>query len=242
MITFNICGFSDIGTERKKNEDALLINGFTGTDTVFKALDTNYCIAFVADGVGGNKGGAYASNYVLKVIFDSNEETLDGLKENIYEKNRHFIGQTIADHERQGAATTLTGLILNNGSFNIIHAGDSQIWLLRNDIFFKVTNDMVLNPYLKNSPITSYFGGTSDNLTFDADFNVSDYLSGDVFVICTDGLMASLSPKKVKEILKFETDSYDKISILQKTALEYGAPDNVTAIIVECIETHESHD
>ena len=36
------------------------------------------------------------------------------------------------------------GIYFKDDDIQILHAGDSEIWLLRNDIFFKLTNDLSL--------------------------------------------------------------------------------------------------
>jgi Serine/threonine protein phosphatase len=56
-------GITDIGRVRNKNEDAYIINPFTG-------------LFAIADGLGGRKAGDFASNYALEILDLELQKTL----------------------------------------------------------------------------------------------------------------------------------------------------------------------
>ncbi len=146
--------------------------------------------------------------------------------------NHSLIEGTNNDAKLKGCCTTLTGLIVQNDLFKIIHAGDSEIWLLRNDMFFQITNDHVLDETENNSSITSYFGGHEDYLKLDKDISINETFSGDTFLICSDGLYKSLNQKIIKSILKADKDIETKANKILENCLQAGAEDNISVILI----------
>lgn len=67
-MKFNISGFTHIGNIRKSNQDRILVNGTLLSAGEIHLTEQDYCSCFVADGVGGNNAGEFASNYVLSEI------------------------------------------------------------------------------------------------------------------------------------------------------------------------------
>jgi len=231
-MKFSISAFSHSGTTRAINEDAVLVNGNKINKGELHINDENKCFCFVADGVGGNRAGEYAADFVLnriKQITDYCHTDLDSFFAKI---NEELIKYSSENPKLYGTATTLSGIVIFDNLFKIIHAGDSQVWLLRDDIFFKVTQDHVLDDGVENSPITSYFGGNNDHLKIEYNAAVVEGQAEDLFLICTDGLLKSISKKRVKDVLQADDTVAMKIKTLMKNCLESGAEDNVSVIII----------
>jgi len=161
---YNISGFTHTGTVRQINQDRILINGQIISEGFINLIEQNHCICFVTDGVGGNKAGEFAAQYVLEALQNMNVNQTTHLTTKLNEINTALLNETNSNHELNGSATTLTGIILANNIFKIIHAGDSELWLFRNGFFSKITKNMVIDPARPNSPITSFFGGNRNNL------------------------------------------------------------------------------
>ncbi len=208
---FNISAFTDIGTVRSVNQDKILANQNIIDDGQLNLLNQQYAISFVADGVGGNKAGEYASQFVLENI----KANTGLLEENpihfLNEINERLISETKNNIDTIGAATTLSGLYFKDNNMQILHAGDSEIWLLRNDIFFKLTNDQVFDEYQNNSPLVSYFGGKENYLNIDTQTCISELADNDIFLICSDGLFKSINYKIAESILKADKSPVRKI-------------------------------
>ncbi|MDD3875159.1 MAG: hypothetical protein PHT69_00900 [Bacteroidales bacterium] len=238
-MLFNISGFTHQGTYRKINQDRVLINGQLIDSGVLDISKQTNCISFLTDGVGGNAKGEFAASFVLEAInnidiseiFSKHDE-----KTQLMTINDNLLQISKTEIELKGTATTLTGLYINDSLFKIIHAGDSELWLLRNGIFFKITNDMHLDNDVENSPITSYFGGLGNYLTFQEDFNLAGSEVNDIFMLCSDGLFKSLTIKIVKNILLSDKSLTDKSHKILSNALEMGAIDNISAVLIERIE------
>ncbi len=233
-MNLNISAFTHAGTIRDFNQDSVLVKGQILSSGEVNLINQDYCVCFIADGVGGNKAGDFASRYVLeglnKAILSHVESDLD---DRLREVNRQLLTESSGNEELRGSATTLTGLVVIENTFLILHVGDSQMWLRRNGTFFKVTNDQVLNENEANSPLTSYFGGSEDNLKFDRDIFVREIAVADVFLICSDGLFKSLKHKAVKAILDDENDLQSQSRALLDQCLQKGAEDNVSVILIQ---------
>lgn len=100
---------------------------------------------------------------------------------------------------------------------------------------FKVTNDQVLDETEKNSPITSYFGGDENRVSFDDNISIDSTFLNDIFLLCTDGLRKSLSLKMIKSILLADLDLKTKSQQIIDNCLNLGAEDNVSFIVIHSI-------
>ncbi len=231
-MKFIISGFTHKGTVRDSNQDCILVNGELLNVGEVHLSEQENCYCFVADGVGGNKGGDFASYFVLDRIKAEQNNLLIDAERLLKSINHSLIEGTNNDAKLKGCCTTLTGLIVQNDLFKIIHAGDSEIWLLRNDMFFQITNDHVLDETENNSSITSYFGGHEDYLKLDKDISINETFSGDTFLICSDGLYKSLNQKIIKSILKADKDIETKANKILENCLQAGAEDNISVILI----------
>jgi protein phosphatase len=228
----NISAFTHIGTVRESNQDNILVNGHLLNTGEIHLTNQDNCICFVADGVGGNKAGDFASNFVLENLKLETNFSSPNIEKTLQKLNERLLSISQANNELNGTATTLTGLVVKDNVFQVLHAGDSQIWLLRNDMFYQITKDQVLDEMEKNSPITSYFGGFDNYLKLDTQASNHEALASDLFLICSDGLFKSLNIKIVKSILNTETIIKLKSKEILKNCLLLGAEDNLSVILI----------
>jgi PPM family protein phosphatase len=227
----SISAFTHLGTSRDNNEDALLVN-----ETVLQEGDLHITshqpvICFVADGVGGNNAGEFASSFVLEKIKSGRERLIASDVGLFSEVNRDLLDKSNRDEKLKSCATTLSGIVADEHSIRLYHAGDSAIWLYRENMFFQVTEDQVLDPDVPNSPITSYFGGGSDNLRLESTFPNIEFLHGDIILLCSDGLMKAIHKSEVAEILALQISVAEKSASIFEACLKGGMPDNTTVIL-----------
>jgi len=235
-MNFNISAFTHVGTVRESNQDHILVNGKLMNEGEIHLENQVKCFCFVADGVGGNKAGDFASFFVLEKLKFVLDFSFPDIKETLQKINEKLLLTSSANIELMGSATTLTGLAIEESTFQILHVGDSQIWLLRNDMFFQITKDQVLDDSIKNSPITSYFGGFENNLNLYQNNSIHETYVGDIFMICSDGLFKSLNHKIIKSILKADKDLETKANKILENCLHAGAEDNTSVIIIQQIK------
>lgn len=236
-MKFNICGFTHKGTGvYESNEDNMLLNGAQLNGGFLSLQNQGKCICFVSDGVGGNSAGDFASAYLLSKINEIPETQLNNISTLLIDINAELIKIASADKTRRGCACTLSGMIIKDDYTGFIHVGDSEIWLLRNDMLLKVTQDEVLNPDDWTSPLTNYFGGNQNILKIKTDWFSSEVLAGDVFLICSDGLFKALNTKIAKAIISSEKSIEEKAMKLKENCLSSGSDDNVTAVLIQITE------
>jgi serine/threonine protein phosphatase PrpC len=62
--------------------------------------------------------------------------------------------------------------------------------------------------------------------------------SKDRFLLCSDGLSSVLTEKEIKSLLK-KSDRDEAVKALVEATYVNGAPDNVTVVVADVIETEE---
>ncbi|MDZ7265097.1 MAG: serine/threonine-protein phosphatase [candidate division KSB1 bacterium] len=236
-MKFNIVCFTHVGSSRSRNQDRILVQGRIFAEEVHSFPNESSCYALVADGIGGNPSGDVAAQFVLEQFQQQYDTGFPPSPDKIA-PILHFINQQLLEFgrnhpEHRGLGTTLVGLIIVNGQFSLFQAGDSVAWLLRNDLFLKLTEDQVVNPDVPNSPLISYFGGLEDTLEIKFNDMLREILPGDIFVLASDGLFKALPAKQVKVILSNSTSLLDRANFMLQKALEYGAEDNISCILIE---------
>ncbi len=236
-MKYNISSFTHIGTKREINQDRVLLNDKVLEDGFYHLTEQTDCYCFVADGIGGGVRGEIASQFVLDRILEQKAEFMQMTESNIEKQMNKLNGELIAYSKSKpeffGTGTTLTGLIIKpNGEFLSINAGDSEMWLLRNNLFFQVTESQVFDESVHGSPLVSYFGGKKACLDIDLTSSLREIHKNDILVIASDGLLNSLAPKKVKAILMNNQNLKQKSELLLTNSLSVGANDNVSCILV----------
>jgi serine/threonine protein phosphatase PrpC len=232
-MNFNVSAFTHIGTERESNQDNILVNGQILSEGEVHLFQEEKCVCFVADGVGGNKAGDFASHFVLEKLKLVTDFSSPHIEQALQKINNELLSTSNTNKELTGTATTLTGLVIKGNIFHVLHAGDSQMWLLRNDMFFQITKDHVMDESEKNSSITSYFGGKENFLRLDSEVSIHESMPDDIFLICSDGLYKSINQKIVKSILKAEKDLETKAKKILENCLQSGAEDNISVILIK---------
>ena len=233
-MKFNIGGFTHKGTGiYTSNEDNMLINSSQLNGGDLFLTDQDSCICFVSDGVGGNLAGEFASAFVLSKINELPLGQLKDLNNILYKVNENLLEVSLNDVSRKGCACTISGMIAVDDFVDFFHIGDSEIWLLRNDMLLKISKDEVLDEDNAHSPLTNYFGGGQNYLHINTDWVKPELLINDVILICSDGLFKSLNVKLVKPILAAKNNIREKVTKLKENCLSVGSEDNITAVIIE---------
>jgi len=235
-MKYNIGGFTHKGTGTyAMNEDQILINRTKVDDGELFLQNQDMCYCFVSDGVGGIQGGVFASSYLLLLIKDIPEDQFPEINQRLYSINDELIRSASESATLVGCAATLSGIVAKEGFVEFYQVGDSEIWLLRDDMLMKITKDEVLDTDSTLSPITNYFGGKESKLKVNTEWNKPEILENDIFLICSDGLFKSLDVKLVKLILASDKSVEEKVLKLKENCLTLGSEDNVSAVVVECL-------
>lgn len=251
------CEKSDIGLQRHNNEDSFLV-----VDQHCNHYDLQkYGMLFViADGLGGHAAGEIASKmaceeavsgyYADDLIFPDNvdevELRLQKLEKTIRSAHNKIINFARQQEKLRGMGTTLSVLVLANDQALIAHVGDSRIYRCRNNSCEKMTVDHTQNqafidirhPPLEHEEnryygriLTQVLGGYDDLLTVFT--KVEKVQSGDVFLLCTDGLHDLLTDSEIQEILIENSLPQTTCDKLVQAAISKGGHDNVTVIVIQ---------
>ncbi len=228
---------TDPGRKRRGNEDS-----YVSRPPLFA----------IADGMGGARAGEVASALAAGAL----EESSAGrggeayVVELIQEANRRVHERASTDAETSGMGTTITvALIENDGTVTVGHVGDSRAYLLRGDRLEQLTDDHSLVAELvrrgelspqaaevhpQRSVITRALG-TDPDVDVDA-FSV-DVQSGDLFLICSDGLSDMVDGEQIEAIMNTNRSDLDATArALVQAANRAGGEDNITAVLFELVE------
>jgi len=245
-LYFQCAARSAVGLVRNGNEDS--------------ALTSAHLIA-VADGMGGHAGGEVASSVAINTLSEiaptfTNPDTDHESASDLFLNSLHTIdGQikAVTQDEPQlaGMGTTLTALFISASEISLLHVGDSRAYRLRGNELEQLSADhTVLQELLNNgiiseseaqvhpqrSMLTQALMGEGN---LEPSLHVFEGKIKDRYLLCSDGLTGVLSDKEIKSLIKGK-DSAAAVDALIDATYINGAPDNVTVILADLVESKSS--
>lgn len=234
------------GCVRSNNEDMILVgSSFIRNDdykTRIELSDTKRTILAVADGMGGHNSGEVASSdtlHNLQFFFNDIPSGLDetGFREMIDEWlesiNNIIDSKGRVDEQYRGMGTTLVGMGYYEGNFFTMNCGDSRLYRMRHGTLSQLTTDHSLNNLLgsekHSSVITNCIGGGTKKSFIDLVQITDNVHSGDIYLLCSDGLTDMLQDHKIELLLREGADAGG----LCEAAIEAGGLDNVSACVID---------
>jgi len=208
----------------------------------------------VADGMGGAQAGEVASSLAAAALKERNADDDVGGEQRvadlIQEANRRVHQRALDDESVSGMGTTMTvALVQPDGAVAIGHVGDSRAYILRNGELEQLTDDHSLVAELvrrgelspeeaevhpQRSVITRALGTDPD---VDVDTFTVQAESGDVFLICSDGLTTMVDVDTICEIVaRHRGDLKGAARALIREANNRGGDDNITTVLFEVTE------
>src|SRR3954451_25226897 len=225
---------------------------------------TDFAFA-VSDGTGGALAGKYASRITIEKITTflprSFKQSATGFITDYYnvltelfaEVHKALVYLGSSYEECDGMEATLTLCWFTPGWLHFGHIGDSRLyylpanedkikqlthddthvhWLFRNG---KI-NEREARTHPRRNVLQKALGG--GNQFIDPQLGAVGYESGDIFLLCTDGLVEGLYDHHVVEILhesKSRPSRADRAQRLVKAAVENSGRDNTTALVIEIV-------
>lgn len=233
-----VCWFSARSPDKDTvNEDAILI-GERGDGVVVLAL---------ADGVGGQPGGAQAAQTTLTtlathIIDNASSDAMSDMINAIDDANHSVMSTQI------GSATTLAAVIIDNDSLRSFHIGDSEIFLCGQRGRMKLqtiphspTGYAVESGILSEDEalqhedrhfVSNLVGSNEMRIELGSITKLATY---DSLLLCTDGLTDNLVTEEIVEIVR--KGSIDKAAtslmqtVKQKMLSDTGKYDDCSFII-----------
>ncbi|GAB6938665.1 PP2C family protein-serine/threonine phosphatase [Isoptericola variabilis] len=223
------------GARRRLNEDSYLARG-----SVF----------FVADGMGGHDAGEVASAAAVAALSPLGDSEVVGVDEvRCRVRAAHDAVRAIETAPGRGAGTTLSGVVLTDQGgepyWLVVNVGDSRTYRSADGVLEQVSVDhsevqelvdagritahqALTHP--RRHVVTRALGAPDDP---EPDFWFLPVHAGDRMLVCSDGLTAELTDRRVAEVLLVEADPQVAAERLVGEALAAGGRDNITVIVVD---------
>lgn len=248
-MKISISAASNVGCVRHNNEDMILVgNEFVRNRELLSEVELpadGRMLVALADGMGGHNSGEVASHDVLSNLNFYYNDLPAGLQpgdftEMVYDwldSINHIIdskGHSEARYRDMG--TTLVALAYYEGEFYWMNCGDSRLYHFRENNLLQFTTDHSLNSLTGSSThsniITNCIGGGCKTSYLDMVQCTKDIRSGDLLMLCSDGLTDMVDDSHIHSLLACGCDA----STLVDAALEAGGHDNVSVCLVRIIE------
>lgn len=207
-------------------------------------------LAVVCDGMGGHAGGKEASELAIRTIVEVVEAappaTPPGvaLKHAIEEANARVWSMPTAEAGFRPGSTVVAALVHARGC-EIAHVGDSRIYLVHAGAIGQVTRDhsivqeMVDRNLIRAEDAAKHPDankilralGIAKEVEVDLRSEPIAYVSGDLLVLCSDGLSDLVEPGEILQVAGTHPPA-QAVGQLIDMANARGGHDNITAMIV----------
>ena len=165
--------------------------------------------------------------------------------------NKRIFQASIENRSVQGMGTTIVGALFarDDRKIHIVHVGDSRAYRIRDGALTQLTRDhSLLNDYLLVMPnltevqkerlpsnVITRALGMQEGVAVDLYFESVE--SGDVYVLCSDGLNGMVSDDRILDIVESaEADVEAAARMLIAQANQNGGEDNITVVVVRITE------
>lgn len=241
-------GVTDPGLVRSENQDAIY-------------LDPSGTFLLVADGMGGHERGAEASSRTVEIIrsYLQPEVVRDELcditegsgvpaeivcltsliDEAVRSANDTLFSINQAENLSRYMGTTVVGLIFaGNAHLLWFHIGDSRLYRWRQDELTQLTTDHSARKEWErkgrqggapNKNIITRAIGPTVGVSAETAWEAS--CSGDVFVLCSDGLTDMIAPEEMERILQRTAGVEEIANRLIDSANDAGGKDNASVVV-----------
>jgi protein phosphatase len=209
----------------------------------------------VADGVGGAAAGELASGKTVETLAleisaaagdfrrfdaDGEQEFIERLEGAILAAHERVRTELAMDGTRPASTATMLALFWPRGYH--FHVGDSRGYYLREGRLRQFTRDQTVGEFMVDAGLLSEEqarkGGLHNVLTraIGGDestpaVGVLDFRSGDVLMLCSDGLTKHVSDGAIRDVLGRAPSAEAACRELVGAALAGGGSDNVTVIV-----------
>jgi protein phosphatase len=233
-------GKSDVGVKRSANEDTFVVRPELG-------------LFVVADGMGGAAAGEVASQIFAETALEifSNAGTpskagaVDLVETTFARANERILRHATENPDSKGMGCTAELVTFLDESFILGHVGDSRTYLFREERLRQLTEDhTVVQHQLDQGAITTAEArnhpsrhiilravGVAEQLALDV--VEGRVVSGDLVLLCSDGITDMVDDGVIHEILASQTRMTEKIEELIILANSAGGKDNVTVVLCE---------
>ena len=239
--------YSEKGYKKATCEDAVLLNEHIISDSFSETQINSRTLIAIADGVGGNAGGALASRYVLNQFEKNDIEniTVEELHKFIENCNIGLLEYAKQFRGKENMATTLTGIISLPDTCYIFHIGNTRVYGLQGNYLKQFTKDQTTYQWLldrgqieeadicnKNEIIYCLGGG---NLKYATCICVNEYSTLNQckrILLSSDGIHEYVSTDELEDFILGDINEETMKKIADK-ARSNGSDDDKTIVVID---------
>lgn len=230
------------GIHKAQNEDRIVLNQTIVSDGIYQCECAEDFVA-ITDGVGGNKAGAVASQFVADELRKC-EHSLDDLAE----INRKLIALSQRGESLSGMATTLALVDFSENTARITYVGNTRVYSVVNGKYLKqLTRDDTTLEYLlatgqldasaaesfmRKNEIIACFGAGNPALLKLKQIDVS---AQNTLIITSDGIHDYVSLDEMEDMYCDTADKGDFCQKIIDAAVENGSVDDMSIILYESL-------
>jgi len=232
---------TDVGRKRLVNQDTVYIS-----DTPVGVLPNLY---IVADGMGGEKAGDYASKsligYMLTYIEHTIKMPVTAIQGAIEYANANLFAEGSKNPNLSGMGTTVVAASIIDNTLHVFNVGDSRCYVLDENSISQITKDHSLvemlvskgeitresAEYKENKSKITRAVGAEERVLIDS-FEVE--LTGNEYVLlCSDGLTNMVDDGKIFNIISSGTGVRSSAKRLIEEANLSGGSDNISILLID---------
>lgn len=236
-----VWGVTHRGAVRHQNQDAFAA----------KHMEDGRIIALVCDGMGGARAGNVASTMAVDLFMqeffqdgkDHKEE--ERMQRAASRANHEIFQRSIQDSDCTGMGTTIVAALAGEGEAVILNEGDSRAYHVNQSGIVQITRDHSLveelvergeltreeaRDYPRKNLITRALGAEP---LLRADCFRQPLAEGEFLLLCSDGLSNLLDEQELLYEVIHGGEAETCCQRLLDIALDRGATDNVTAVLIQ---------
>ncbi len=248
-----VSGTTDVGRKRQLNEDVYLVDEDLGVFLVADGMGGHaageVASRLAADEIlGGFSGRSALTQETWPEHWDMERSaTANFLIDAVLSGHERVTNAVNRDPNLKGMGTTVVVAVHPAASRNLVvcHVGDSRAYRFRRNKLEILTEDhswvheQVAAGFLSEEAarthplknvVTQALGGSAEPKV---DCLETEMMSGDVYLLCSDGLNSMLTDDEISAMLAVETSLDDRAKSLIDAANDHGGNDNITVVLLE---------
>ncbi|SEH46788.1 Serine/threonine protein phosphatase PrpC [Mycolicibacterium rutilum] len=235
MTHIAVTAFTDTGLVRKRNEDALLIGGWSCQAAVGSVVSMRFSadapfVAAVADGMGGHAGGDLASRVALGAIAEvsTHWSTPDDVVNGLHQANERVF-QVGQNPELRGMGTTIAGICVLDEHVVVFNVGDSRVYSVNSGFLQQVSiDDAILDA--EGRPTNTITQSLGQRLPIDPHITLHPR-DGSGYLLCSDGVSGMMTAAGLRAAV-MTADFADAAEAIIDATRQAGAHDNFSFALI----------
>ena len=237
-------GLTDKGAVRTQNQDGFYLD----------VPSERLAVGVVCDGMGGARAGNIASLVAVETFVDALKAAPQGeeqpaavLSRAAEAANAAVFHRAATDPDCRGMGTTMVAVLVVEGTAYLLNIGDSRAYHINADGIARLTRDhSVVEDMVARGDITPEQArthprknlitralGSEEHIR--ADLYEKELQPGDFLLLCSDGLSNIVTDQELLYEVIHGGEPSDCCRRLVDITLSRGAPDNVTAVLLQFV-------